>query len=180
MSDILKRPGWNNILEEKAGRKHTKKLNSAISDLVDRTSLGSNPAQKIQRIANALHKHYADKTFSNKEIVEFIKTKLPSVKLRDENYQDSQQPEQYTADNEWNSRYIEPTESDDSQENFDHGNEIPQFTDQSVNDSGVEHREVSYAESHKPNQSDINKLLKESYYKRLHHLHRMEEKFRRY
>ena len=120
MSDILPKPGWNNIIEEKAGRRYTKKLNSAISELVDRSSLGSNPAQKIQRIANSLHRHYSDTSFTNKEIVDFIKTKLPSIKLKSE-ISKTEVQDLYTADNQWNSRYI-----DDSEQNTDTQPETPE------------------------------------------------------
>jgi hypothetical protein len=170
MSNILKKPGWNSVIEEKAGRKYTKTLNSAISDLVERSSLGSNPAQKIQRIANALHKHYADKSFSNKEIIEYIKSELPSIKLRSDNDAFSQET-LYTADNQWNSQYIPPQESEN---NITQPNDVDVVQSSSTEDYPL----VVAKENVRPSKTKQDLMLKEEYYKRMRHFYRMEELFR--
>jgi hypothetical protein len=166
MSDILKRPGWNHVIEEKAGRPYSKKLNSAISQLVDRRSLGSNPAQKIQRIANALHRHYADKSFSKPDIIEFIKNQIPSIKLQSEINPNEFEDTIYTADNQWNSRYVDPTD------------EVEQDVPQEVAPQIEEEPPIAVAqESTKLSSKAQDKLLREQYYKRLHHRFRQEERF---
>ncbi len=174
MSDILKRPGFNYWLQEKAGRKYGKKLNSAISELVDRNSLGSNPAQKIQRIANSLYKHYADKSFSNSEIIEFIKTNIPSVKLKLDS-PDASNEMVYTADNKWNSVYVEPN-SEEIQPQTNH------YIDNTTNVVPEEEHQEPIAinqESKKLSKSEQDALLKEEYLKRMRHYYKMEELFRR-
>jgi hypothetical protein len=166
MSDILKRPGWNHLIEEKAGRPYSKKLNSAISQLVDRRSLGSNPAQKVQRIANALHRHYADKSFSKPDIIEFIKNQIPSIKFQSEIDPNDSEDTIYTADNQWNSRYLDPSEE-------------PQ-TDNSEEISSEIEIEVPIAVAHenaKLSSKAQDKLIREQYYNRLHHRFRQEERY---
>lgn len=166
MSDILKRPGWNHLLEEKAGRPYSKKLNSAISQLVDRRSLGSNPAQKIQRIANALHRHYADKSFSKPDIIEFIKNQIPSIKLQSEIDPTDLENTVYTADNQWNSRYI------------DQSDEIQQNDSEEIAPAIEEQPPIAVAqESVKLSSKAQDKLLREQYYKRLHNRFRQEERY---
>jgi hypothetical protein len=166
MSNILKRPGWNHLLEEKAGRPYSKKLNSAISQLVDRRSLGSNPAQKIQRIANALHRHYADKSFSKPDIIEFIKNQIPSIKLQSEIDPTDLENTVYTADNQWNSRYIDQSE------------EIQQNDSEEIAPAIEEEPPIAVAqESVKLSSKAQDKLLKEQYYKRLHNRFRQEERY---
>jgi hypothetical protein len=170
MSDILKKPGWNSVIEEKAGRKYTKTLNAAISDLVERNSLGTNPAQKIQRIANALHRHYADKSFSNKEIIEYIKAELPSIKLKADT-EDPTQEVLYTADNQWNSRYVPPEESQTFTTPDNTVNVVP---DTDTN----EYMPALAKENAKLSKTKENIILKEEYYKKMRHLYKMEELFR--
>jgi hypothetical protein len=166
MSDILKRPGWNHVIEEKAGRPYSKKLNSAISQLVDRRSLGSNPAQKVQRIANALHRHYADKSFSKPDIIEFIKNQIPSIKLQSEINPSDFEDTVYTADNQWNSRYVDPSD------------EVEQDVPQEISPQIEEEPPIAVAqESIKLSAKAQDKLLREQYYKRLHHRFRQEERY---
>jgi hypothetical protein len=166
MSDILKRPGWNALIEEKAGRPYTKKLNSVISQLVDRRSLGSNPAQKVQRIANALHRHYADKSFSKPDIIEFIRTQIPSIKLQSEIEKTDFDDSVYTADNQWNSRYVDSIEEP---QDLPSDEIAPQIEDETP---------IAVAqESSKLSPKAQDKLLREQYYKRLHHRFRQEERY---
>ena len=172
MNNILLRPGWNSVLEEKAGRKYSKKLNHAISELVDRDSLGSNPAQKIQRIANALHKHYADTSFSNKEIIEYIKTEVPAIKLKNDSSESTEKL--YTADNQWNSVYIEPEESS-TQPTIE--NDYPTLDNNDTYPAETQDVEIT-KENKKISKTRENELLKEIYNKRIRHLYKMEELFR--
>jgi hypothetical protein len=170
MSNILRKPGWNYIIEEKAGRRYTKTLNSAINDLVERNSLGSNPAQKIQRIANALHRNYADKSFSNKEIIDYIKSELPSIKLKNDTENNSEEI-LYTADNQWNSTYLPPEES----QTF----EIPDNSIDMVQEPDTaEYHSALAKENVKISKAKENSILKEEYYKRMRHFYKMEELFR--
>lgn len=166
MSDILKRPGWNHLIEEKAGRPYSKKLNSAISQLVDRRSLGSNPAQKVQRIANALHRHYADKSFSKPDIIEFIKNQIPSIKLQSEIDPTDFENTVYTADNEWNSRYVDPSDEPQTDSPVEVSSEIEDDAPVAVAQESV-----------KLSSKAQDKLLREQYYKRLHHRFRQEERY---
>lgn len=170
MSNILKKPGWNSVIEEKAGRKYTKTLNAAINELVDRASLGTNPAQKIQRIANALHKHYADRSFSNKEIMEYIKSEIPSIKLKADTDQSSEDI-LYTADNQWNSRYVPPEESQTPTTPETINNVIP-------NTDTADYPVAVNQENTKVSSTKIDSILKEEYYKRMRHFYKMEELFR--
>ena len=170
MSNILKKPGWNSVIEEKAGRKYTKTLNSAISDLVERSSLGSNPAQKIQRIANALHKHYADKSFSNKEIIEYIKSEIPSIKLKTDT-EDAPEETLYTADNQWNSKYIPPQEHETTSTPSNDVDVVQNTTDE-------EYPVAIAKENIRPSKTKQDLMLKEEYYKRMRHFYKMEELFR--
>jgi hypothetical protein len=168
MSDILKRPGWNHVIEEKAGRPYSKRLNSAISQLVDRRSLGSNPAQKIQRIANALHKHYADKAFSKPDIIEFIKNQIPSIKLQSEIDPSDFENTVYTADNQWNSRYVDEEEvpSNDTELTYE-------ITPEQENQVPV----AVAQENVKLSPKAQDRLLREQYYKRIHNRFRQEERY---
>jgi len=170
MSDILKRPGWNHLIEEKAGRPYSKKLNSAISQLVDRRSLGSNPAQKVQRIANALHRHYADKSFSKPDIIEFIKNQIPSIKLQSEIDPSDFENTVYTADNQWNSRYVDREDNNQIAPQIDNTEDITsEIEDQAP---------VAVAQENiKLSSKAQDKLLREQYYKRLHHRFRQEERY---
>lgn len=166
MNDILKRPGWNHLIEEKAGRPYSKKLNSAISELVDRRSLGSNPAQKIQRIANALHRHYADKSFSKPDIIEFIQNQIPSIKLQSEINPSDFENTVYTADNQWNSRYVDASD------------EIQQNDSEEIAPAIEEQPPVAVAQENvKLSSKAQDKLLREQYYKRLHNRFRQEERY---